>query len=334
MRGGASAVIAPASRPGLSFLVANSLLLRPALTLAWCNRPGQGIASRYASSPKLFYSCGAIAHHTRNDTDERNSSESECRSDLRTLGRNTCDRVPVDFKRRQQSVSCARSCRAAVDACARAGQAQPYYQGDPLPVMQSAAAPTPNSLLTGDSAAARTATGKTLAWNSPASTPQSASVAAQPAQVSPWPPVTQSPAPIACAPENAVSVPADTASLRFPMQPTVQPTPTSQIAVGPSQQAPTSINTAAVPNQGVMLASYNVPASNASSVPTAAPANPNFPWRTPQYNGITPTSGYPQQAGLVPPISPQPSMSTAASYPMAQAPITLPTNPMAVDLRR
>jgi hypothetical protein len=213
------------------------------------------------------------------------------------------------------------------------GQAQPYYQGDPLPVMQSAASPAPNSLLTGNSAVARTATGKTLAWNSPASTPQSGSVAAQPAPVSPWPPVTQSAAPIASAPENAVSVPADTASLRFQMQPSVQPPPTSQVANGLSSQAPTSTTVAAAPNQGVMLASYNTPASRAAQVPAAVPANPNSAWRTPQYNGGTPSPSYPQQANAAPSISPQSGTPTVPAYPIAQAPITLPTNPMAVDLR-
>ncbi len=128
-------------------------------------------------------------------------------------------------------------------------------------------------------------------------------------------------------------MPADTASLRFPMQPTVQPAPTSQVANGLSPQAPTSTNAAAAPNQGVMLASYNAPASSASQVPAAVPANPNSPWRTPQYNGITPSPSYPQQANAAPSISPQLSMPTAPAYPIAQAPITLPTNPMAVDLR-
>jgi hypothetical protein len=213
------------------------------------------------------------------------------------------------------------------------GQAQPYYQGDPLPVMQSATTSAPNPLLAGDTAAARTATGKTLAWNSAASTPQPASVAAQSAAVSPWPPVTQSPAPIASTPENAVSIPADIASLRFQMQPPVQPSPTSQVAIGSTPQAPSPLTSAAAPNQGVMLASYNTPVSNASTVPSATPSNAASPWRTPQYSGVTSSPSYPQQASAAPPISPQSNMSMAPAYPMAQAPITLPSNPMAVDLR-
>jgi hypothetical protein len=213
------------------------------------------------------------------------------------------------------------------------GQAQPYYQGDPLPVMQSAATPVPNSLLTLDNAAARTATGKTLAWNSPASTPQPTSIIPQSTPVSPWPPITQSAAVVASAPENAVSVPADTASLRFPMQSSVQPAPISQVASGLSPQAPTSTTAAATPNQGVMLASYNTLAGSVSQVPAAVPANPNSPWRTPHYDGLTPSSTYPQQANVVSSISPQPSMPAVPAYPMVQSPITLPTNPMAVDLR-
>jgi hypothetical protein len=211
------------------------------------------------------------------------------------------------------------------------GQAQPYYQGDPLPVMQSATQ-RPNPLLTSDSTATRTATGKTLAWNSPGPTPQPANAAAQPAPIASWPPLAQSPSPILSAPENAVSVPADTASLRFPMQqPAMQPVPTTQIASGLSHQGQSQINAATGPSQGVMLASYNAPASNAA--PVAAPANANSPWRRPQYTGIPPSTDYRQQASAVPAMSPQSNMLIAPPYPTAQAAITMPTNSMAVDLR-
>src|SRR6186997_1501916 len=48
------------------------------------------------------------------------------------------------------------------------GQAQPYYQGDPLPVMQSATAqPNNNLATTSDTSSALSSTGKTLGWNSP-----------------------------------------------------------------------------------------------------------------------------------------------------------------------
>src|SRR4051795_6040034 len=111
------------------------------------------------------------------------------------------------------------------------GQAQPYYQGDPLPVMQSGATPPSNSLLTGDSAAARSSTGKTLAWNSPPAA-QPAGTTAPTTLATSWPPTTQQTSTTAYGPEPAVSVPVDTASLRFPMQQTVQPSPESQIATG------------------------------------------------------------------------------------------------------
>src|SRR5262249_54057000 len=48
------------------------------------------------------------------------------------------------------------------------GQAQPYYQGDPLPTMQSATRTPAAAPTAADSAAARSASGRTLAWNAPA----------------------------------------------------------------------------------------------------------------------------------------------------------------------
>ena len=70
------------------------------------------------------------------------------------------------------------------------GQAQPYYQGDPLPVMQSATTPPAAAALATDDAAARSATGKTLAWNSPAGG-------------SPTPPTAPPPSALAAAPWDA-----------------------------------------------------------------------------------------------------------------------------------
>ncbi len=215
------------------------------------------------------------------------------------------------------------------------GQAQPYYQGDPLPVMQSGATPASNSLLTGDSAAARSLTGKTLAWNSPPAASQLAGATAPTTSTAPWPPTTQQTAPTAYAPEPAVSVPVDTASLRFPMQQTLQPAPASQIAAvsPPSSALPSS---AATSNQGVMLASYNSPISNPSEVtptsPFGGPSAATSPWRSPQYSGISPSSNS-QLGALASPNYSQPIMASTPNYPMGQAPIAMPTNAMAVNLR-
>src|SRR6201999_4508284 len=48
------------------------------------------------------------------------------------------------------------------------GQAQPYYQGDPLPTLQSAANPTPTAIAAlPNDVEARTASGRTLVWAQP-----------------------------------------------------------------------------------------------------------------------------------------------------------------------
>jgi hypothetical protein len=214
------------------------------------------------------------------------------------------------------------------------GQAQPYYQGDPLPVMQSGATPPSNSLLTGDSAAARSSTGKTLAWNSPPAA-QPAGTTAPTTLATSWPPTTQQTSTTAYGPEPAVSVPVDTASLRFPMQQTVQPSPESQIATG--SPASTALpSSAATSSQSVMLASYNSPVSNPTAVtpssPLGVPSAATSPWRSPQYSGVSPSSNS-QQAALASPNYSQPIISPTPNYPMGQAPIAMPANAMAVSLR-
>ena len=102
------------------------------------------------------------------------------------------------------------------------GQAQPYYQGDPLPVMQSAVEPPNNVLATSaDTSSALSSTGKTLGWNSPA---DGAPVAAAPPAATPTVAATTPPpfgvtpastAPVTIGNEPAVAVPTDADSLRF-----------------------------------------------------------------------------------------------------------------------
>jgi hypothetical protein len=221
------------------------------------------------------------------------------------------------------------------------GQAQPYYQGDPLPVMQSSTVPSAGSLVANDSAAARSDTGKTLAWNAPgAGSPTGSNVAQAAPAPAPWSGKPQPSTPIAYANEPPVSVPTDADSLRFALPAPSQAPATTPIAAAPTL-IPQPIQPAAVvPNQGLMLASYNAPvAAGPQPVITAPPAlgptpQVTSPWRTPQINSTAPPAGYPPQPSVIaaansPPYSPP----TAPAYTMIQSPIAIPTNAMAVQLR-
>ena len=220
------------------------------------------------------------------------------------------------------------------------GQAQPYYQGDPLPVMQSAAAPPANYLAANDSAAARSDTGKTLAWNAPGTgAPASTNSPQSPNSAAPWGVNPQPSTPIAYANEPAVSVPTDADSLRFALPAPSQPQPNVPMAAtAPTNLQP--IQTVAAPlNQGVIPASYNAPVaaglSPATTAPTLSPTpQVASPWRTPQVSSTSPPPGYAPQPSLITPASSQPNiLPTAAAYTMAQAPIAMPTNAMEVQLR-
>lgn len=220
------------------------------------------------------------------------------------------------------------------------GQAQPYYQGDPLPVMQSATAPPASNLTAYDSAAARSATGKTLAWNAPTGSAPLSSNAAPTAQTAaPWGVNSQPATPIAYANEPAVSVPTDADSLRFALPAPSQPQPIAPMAAAtPTNPQPIQPASAA-PNQSVMLATYDAPiATGLSPVVTAPAPSPPLqvasPWRTPQVSPTSPPPGYPPQPPVITPTSPQPFMVPAPpAYSMVQAPIAMPTNAMAVQLR-
>src|SRR3954466_14952289 len=90
------------------------------------------------------------------------------------------------------------------------GQAQPYYQGDPLPAMQSAAnQPAISIAALPNEADSRSASGRTLAWAQPG-----AASSSQPANVAPQTPAPQS-QPIATANEASVAGPNDADPLRF-----------------------------------------------------------------------------------------------------------------------
>lgn len=193
------------------------------------------------------------------------------------------------------------------------GQAQPYYQGDPLPAMQSAANGPATSIATlPNEPDSRSASGRTLAWAQPGA-------AAPPTQISPTPaaPVPQ-PQAISTAGEASVAVPNDADPLRFPLPAPQTPENAAPIASAvPTPTPARSVQPVAVqaaPN--VLQASYNAPIPSAPPLPTQV-TNPSqqvtSPWRTPQV----------AQAATVPSYAPQP----VAVQPNGAAPITLPAPP-------
>lgn len=219
------------------------------------------------------------------------------------------------------------------------GQAAPYYQGDPLPVMQSATAPATPEQLAANEAAARSSSGKTLAWNSRPGAAPVASNAPDPAgtSVPPWG-GSPSATPVARVNEPTVSVPTDADTLRFELPAPSNPAATTPIATVPSSQQ-SALAAATPPNQGVQLASYNAPVANAPSAVAAAssiaPQPVASPWRSPQAaQATTPTNYGSQTYGMQPMVAPQSTTIPAVPViPANQVQVALPTNPMAAQLR-
>ena len=202
------------------------------------------------------------------------------------------------------------------------GQAQPYYQGDPLPVMQSGATPPANELVAANSSAeALSSSGKTLAWTNPGGTaPTAPSTPVATDAAVPWgvnpPPLT----PTSYGSEPAVAVPVDTSSLRFALPAPINPDPATPIAAAappvPQPVQPVGIT----PNQPVMLASYNAPNAPVASAPMLSPMPPvPTPWRTP----VSPTAPAPA-------YGPQPLLQPNV---IAQTPDAMYANPVPVQLR-
>jgi hypothetical protein len=147
------------------------------------------------------------------------------------------------------------------------GQAQPYYPGDPLPVMQSSVAPQKQPAHDGG-----------LAWGSPSAAAVSAVVPHTTGPRINEPRVVQT----TSTPNENVAIPKDDGDLRFASQPQAP----LQIAsssgatfatpsIGPSQQ-----------NQAVQQAAFNEPV--AGELPTSSPdvnlvdVEVVSPWRPPQ----------------------------------------------------
>lgn len=236
------------------------------------------------------------------------------------------------------------------------GQAQPYYQGDPLPVMQSSTPPAPAGPLATDGTS-RTESGKTLAWNVPAATTASPTVnmtqavaPTAPRPASPWDRPASQPTSIAAASEPPVAVPTDVNDLRFDLPVAAVPTApqtaaanltNSSVAAAPPANA--SIPPGTPAPAGVALASYNMPSpmtntgklTPITTTPALAPAAAaTSPWQKPQLGSASQPLGYAAQPSLTYPTgTPASVLSSQPIYTQPQQPIALPTNTMAVDMR-
>jgi hypothetical protein len=211
------------------------------------------------------------------------------------------------------------------------GQAQPYYQGDPIPAMQSAAnRPATSIAALPNEPDSRSASGRTLAWAQPGTAaPSPAPTSLAPAVSSPQPQPQQ---PIVAASEASVAVPNDTDPLRFPL-----PAPQVPVTVAPIASAapiPTPSQpvqpVAVQPTPTVLQASYNAPIPSAPPLPTNAPpmtAQPQVasPWRSPQVAQAPATPTY-----SPPPIAPQPYGVALIALP---APPSAPASTMTATLR-
>jgi hypothetical protein len=165
------------------------------------------------------------------------------------------------------------------------GQAQPYYPGDPLPVMQSNAAPATDS--------------NGLAWTAPgAGSSLAITASAQPEPT--------------LATEAMVAIPADNDSLRFALPAPLEEPPLAPVAQ-PAMQPPADAQA-----QGVVQASYTEPAFNSvEPVPTT-------PWRQPQISQPTlpPPPGIPPIVAQ--PISPVPVAAMPGSIDVRLRAVTSP----------
>jgi hypothetical protein len=211
------------------------------------------------------------------------------------------------------------------------GQAQPYYQGDPLPALQSTTNPPATAIAAlPNDADARSASGRTLAWAQPAG------AAPSPAPISLVPAVAPSqpqPQPIVTPSEAVVAVPNDGDPLRFPL-----PAPKAQESVTPIASAIPATTPAqpvqpiAVPApSNVVQTTYNAPIPSAPPLPVSSPTmsppqQVASPWRSPKVVQAAPVPAYAPQ-----PVAMQP---LAAAAPLAlPAPPAVPANTMAATLR-
>ena len=200
------------------------------------------------------------------------------------------------------------------------GQAQPYYQGDPLPPLQSAAnSPATAIAALPNDAEARSASGRTLAWAQPgAAAPSPVPTSLAPAAPAPQPPSQ----PVATANEASVAVPNDGDPLRFPLPAPKAPeasAPIASVIPAPPQSQPIQPSVVQPPSN-VVQATYNAPIPSAPPLPVSSPTmsppqQVASPWRSPQVTQTATAPGY----------APQP-----ISLP---APPSIPANTMTATLR-
>jgi hypothetical protein len=187
------------------------------------------------------------------------------------------------------------------------GQAQPYYPGDPLPVMQSATGtPAAKAATTSLVSSPQPTSESGLAWSAPGAVARSA-----PADN------MLSSAALARSNEPAVAVPADDDSLRFAV-PAAEPAVIAQATRTAPQEPQAIVQAAAAPQpRAVVPASYHAPITESSqravveasagSIAQTAAASPWRPPRITQSDGRTTIGAAPATVLGVPPLAPRPN---------------------------
>jgi hypothetical protein len=179
------------------------------------------------------------------------------------------------------------------------GQAQPYYPGDPLPVMQSATPQTPST----DAGLARNSTN----GSGPAANLSNSSTS------------------LASLKEATVAIPADSAALRFAAPQAAEPVPPNALANASPNAAAQSANQQTVVPAAYYQASGNTPTSKPEFAPQVIPPAVSSPFRPPQVtvaqaqiaNGraVAPHNPVAQSGGAVMGVNmravPSPALSTA-----------------------
>jgi hypothetical protein len=215
------------------------------------------------------------------------------------------------------------------------GQAQPYYPGDPLPVMQSATGQPSGEVVKSEGGIQEvSSTGRVLAWNTPSSGPvqESPPTAPSPTTVT----ATQSVSPPR---EGTVAIPVDGDSLRFALPQPVTAQPPAIIASNQATAAtpPQQLAASQPAQSGVVPASYYEPdaaqsaASEAQTIPV--PQIASSQWQSPQINSrvaATPTLGPPATSVA---SAPRIALPPPPAMPMYQATAIPNSNTMAVELR-
>jgi hypothetical protein len=207
------------------------------------------------------------------------------------------------------------------------GEAQPYYPGDPLPVMQSQnGAAAENTALAATDPQIPSAS-ENLKWGAPKTAPQAIAVAAPAQQPQPQA-IAATTQPTTASAEPSVAIPSDGDDLRFATQPAPEPQQLTPPAAAPiaAQTAPAANQVAtSAPQQPVVPASYSAP-TLASSEPVTSP------WRTPQLTQPTIAPQPSPQSLMIQQQLPPPPMTLAAPPLWPAAPVTPSPNVVASNV--